>query len=51
MNMSLDKFGRTGLFLFFLLIFLQGARLGLKAINPQIRKLSPSLADTLAAIP
>ena len=47
----LDKFGRTGLFLLFALIFIQGARLGLKAINPQIRRVSPSLADTLAAIP
>jgi len=47
----LDKFGRTGLFLVFLLIFLQGARLGLKAANPYIRKVSPSLADTLAAVP
>jgi len=49
--MNLDKFGRTLLFLVFALLFIQGARLGLKAVNPQIRKLSPSLADTLAAIP
>jgi len=47
----LEKFGRTLLFLLFALFFIQGARLGLKAINPQIRKLSPSLADTLAAVP
>ena len=49
--MNLDKFGRTGLFLIFLLMFVQGARLGLKALNPTIRRVSPSLADTLAAIP
>jgi hypothetical protein len=48
---GLDKFGRTLLFLVFLVMFVQGARLGLKAVNPQIRKVSPSLADTLAAIP
>jgi hypothetical protein len=47
----LEKFGRTLLFLFFLLLFVQGARLGLKAANPSIRKVSASLADTLAAIP
>lgn len=47
----LEKFGRTLLFVLFLLMFVQGARLGLKAANPSIRKLSPSLADTLAAIP
>jgi len=48
---KIEKFGRTLLFILFMLMIFQGARLGLKAANPSIRKLSPSLADTLAAIP
>lgn len=47
----LEKFGRTLLFVIFIVIFVQGARMGLKLANPAIRKVSPSLADTLAAIP
>lgn len=46
----LDKFGRTLLFLFFVVIFVLGAKLALKVANPYIRKVSPSLADTIAGV-
>lgn len=47
----LDKFGRTLLFVIFIMFIVMGLRMALKLANPAIRKVSPSLADTLAAVP
>ena len=46
----MDKFGRTLMFLFFVLLFILGAKMLLKVSDPLLRKLSPSLADTLKNI-
>ena len=46
----IEKFGRTLLFVIFLLIFILGAKMAIRVSLPGIRKLSPSLADTLATV-
>lgn len=43
----MEKFGRTVLFIVFVLMILYGAKMALKLGNPYIRKVSPSLADVL----
>lgn len=44
-----DGFGRTLVFLVAVVIFVIGAFMVLKLAVPSIRKVSPSLADTLQA--
>jgi hypothetical protein len=46
----LDKVGRTLLLIIFLLMILAGANMAIKIAVPSIRKVSPSLADTLGNI-
>lgn len=48
--MSIEKVGRTLLFVIFLLLLIAGAGMAVKVSVPYIRKVSPSLADTLQAI-
>ncbi len=48
--MSIEKVGRTLLFVIFLLMLIAGAGMAVKVSVPYIRKVSPSLADTLQAI-
>lgn len=43
----LDKFGRTLLFLFFVLLFILGAKMAIKVGGPAITRLSASLADAV----
>lgn len=45
--MSFGKFGRTLIFLFAVVIFMIGTVKGLRIVSPQIRKVSPSLADAI----
>jgi hypothetical protein len=44
----LEKFGRTGLFIVFLIVFLAGAGMLKKLAMPTIKKYVPSLADAIA---
>ncbi len=46
----MEKFGRTLLFLVFLLLFVVGAMMALKVAVPGIRKVSPSLGDAIGAV-
>lgn len=46
----IEKFGRSMLLLVFVLMFIIGAKMAIKAGSPYIRKLSPSLADSLASV-
>lgn len=46
----MEKFGRTLLFVVFVLMIVLGAKMAIKIGNPYIRKVSPSLADTLQAV-
>lgn len=48
--MSIEKIGRTLLFVVFVLMIVIGAKMAVKVGNPYIRKVSPSLADSLAAV-
>jgi hypothetical protein len=48
--MNMTKFGRTLLFIVFVLMIVFGARLAFKAVDPYTRKVSPSLADALSNI-
>jgi len=48
--MTLEKFGRTLLFVVFILMLLFGAKMAIKVADPYTRKLSTSLADTLKTI-
>ncbi len=48
--MSIEKVGRTLLFIVFMLMIVIGAKMAIKVGNPYIRKLSSSLADSLAAV-
>jgi len=48
--MSLEKTGRTLLFALFVVMLVAGAGMAVKVSVPYIRKVSPSLADTLQAI-
>lgn len=44
------SFGTTLLFLVFIVIFLQGARMAIKIATPQISKVSPSLGAAFASV-
>ncbi len=46
----MEKFGRTLLFLFLIVIFVLGAKMAIKVTDPYIRRLSASLADALASV-
>lgn len=46
--MDLEKFGRAGLFVVFLIVFLAGASMLKKLAMPTLKKYVPSLADALA---
>ncbi len=46
----MEKFGRTLLLLLLILIFVLGAKMALKVIDPYTRRLSASLADALASV-
>lgn len=48
--MSIEKIGRTLLFVVFVLMIVIGAKMAVKVGNPYIRKVSPSLADSLASV-
>jgi hypothetical protein len=43
----IDKFGRTLVFLFLILIFVIGAQMALKVSIPYIRTVNQSLADAI----
>lgn len=43
----MGKFGRTLMFILFILLIVQGGRMLIKVADPYTRKLSPSLADAL----
>lgn len=47
--MILEKFGKSLLLLFFVLVFILGAKMALKVANPYIRKVSAGLADAIEA--
>lgn len=44
------KFGTTLLFVFFLVIFIQGVRMAIKVSLPTITKWSPSLGTALGSV-
>ncbi len=46
--MDLDKFGRAGLFILFMIVFLAGASMLKKLAMPTLKKYVPSLADAIA---
>ncbi len=46
--MSLEKIGRSLLFIIFILMIFKGTQMALKLGDPFIRKYSTSLADALA---
>ena len=46
----LEKFGTTLLLIVGLIMLVLGAKMALKVADPYTRKLSPSLADTLASV-
>lgn len=46
----MEKFGRTLLFIVFILMIVIGAKMTIKIADPYTRKLSPSLADALKAV-
>lgn len=48
--MSIEKTGRTLLFAVAIVLLVAGAGMAVKVSVPYIRKVSPSLADTLQAI-
>lgn len=45
----LEKFGMTLLLIFGIILVVLGAKMALKVSDPLIRKVSPSLADTIAS--
>jgi hypothetical protein len=46
----LDKFGRVLLFMLFVILAVLGSKMLFKVADPYVRKVSPSLADTLKTI-
>lgn len=48
--MSIEKFGMTLLLIVGLVMVFLGAKMAIKVADPMTRKLSPSLADSLASI-
>lgn len=44
----LEKFGRTLLFVVFVLAIIWGAKMAFKTIDPYTRKVSPALANVLS---
>jgi hypothetical protein len=48
--MTLEKFGTTLLLIFGILLLVLGAKMAIKVADPYTRKVSTSLADTLAGI-
>lgn len=44
------NFGTTLLFLFFVLLFIQGARMAIKIALPTITKVTPSLGAALSSV-
>lgn len=46
----LEKFGRSLLFIVFLIMIVIGAKMTIKVADPLTRKLSPSLADVLKSV-
>lgn len=46
----IEKVGRTLLFIVFMLMIVIGAKMAVKVGNPYIRKVSPSLADSLMSL-
>ena len=45
-----EKFGRTLLFIVFVIMIVLGAKMALKVADPYTRKISPSLADALKSV-
>jgi len=43
----MEKFGHTGLTLFFIFLFVYGMMMAAKVLSPQIRKVSASMADVV----
>lgn len=43
----MERFGKTLLFLFLVLIFIMGAKLALRVALPAVRQISTSLADAI----
>lgn len=46
----MQGFGRTLMFIVFVVLIVIGAKMVFKFADPYTRKLSPSLADTLASV-
>lgn len=46
----MEKFGRTLLFVIFVLFILVGAKMAIKVLDPYTRKVSASLADALLTV-
>lgn len=46
----LEKFGRSLLFVIFILMIVIGAKMTIKVTDPYTRKISPSLADALKSV-
>jgi len=46
----LEKFGTTLLLIFGLILLVMGAKMAFKVLDPYTRKVSTSLADTLASV-
>lgn len=46
----MKNFGRTLTFLLFLLLFLVGAKMAIRVVDPYTRRVSASLADALMAV-
>lgn len=48
--MNLEKFGKTLLFVLFVLFIVVGAKMAFRVADPYTRKLSVSLADALQSV-
>lgn len=46
----MEKFGRTLLFLLFVLLFFIGAKMAIRVADPYTRRMSASLADALQSV-
>jgi hypothetical protein len=46
----MQKFGRTLLFVLFVLFFLVGAKMAIRVADPYTRRVSASLADALLSV-
>ena len=48
--MNLESFGKTLLFVFFVLFIFIGAKMAIRVLDPYTRKASASLADALQSV-